>query len=125
MRALLLRQRQLATFLVVGVLSALIDVGLMQLLLMQGVPVVPATSAAFVLGLLFNITCHARYTFSAVITRATVVRYLCVVALNYGITVACVTAGTALGAAPVVGKIVSLFIVPVNGFLLGKYWVFR
>ena len=125
MRDLITRQRQILTFLVVGGLSAAIDVGLMKLLLMQGMGVVAATSIAFVAGLCFNLSCHARYTFDSALDGATVARYLCVVALNYAITLACVSAAVALGIGALAGKIVSLFIVPINGFLFGKYWIFR
>ncbi len=125
LRDFLQRRRQLLTFLVVGGLSAVIDVGLMKLLLVQGVPVVAATSIAFCTGLAFNLLCHARYTFGSALDAATVARYLCVVALTYGLTLGFVQAAQALGVDPMIGKIAALFVVPVIGFLCGKYWVFR
>lgn len=125
MRAFIGRQRQIITFLVVGGSSAAIDVGTMKLLLMQGMPVVAATSIAFLCGLVFNLVCHARYTFASALNAATVARYLCVVAIGYGITLACVQAAVGAGISPVTGKIVALFIVPVISFVCGKYWVFK
>lgn len=125
MRDFIVRQRQLLTFLVIGGLSALIDVGLMTWLLWEGMATVPATSIAFFTGLVFNLTGHARFTFSARIAPATVVRYLCVVALTYSVTLGCVGLAEAMDIRPEVGKIVALFIVPVIGFVLGKYWVFK
>ena len=119
------RRRQILTFLVVGALTALLDVGLMKLLLLRGAPVLLATSVGFGAGLLFNLTCHARYTFESRLDAGTIARYLCVVALNYGLTLACVWTGMHLGADALAGKVVSLFLVPVSGFILGKYWIFR
>ena len=125
MREFLWRRRQILTFLVVGVLSAVIDVGLMKLLLVQGAPVVTATTVAFVVGLVFNLCCHARFTFASRLDAGTVARYLCVVALNYAITLGCVQGALGVGVDPLWGKLVALFIAPVIGFLCSKYWVFR
>ena len=125
MPEILARHRQFVLFLLVGGASALIDVGLLQLLLMNGAGVLASTSAGFGAGLLFNFVCHARYTFTTSISGSVFVRYLCVVALNYLITLACVGIAVTLALAPVTGKIVALLVVPVIGYMLGKYWIFK
>lgn len=119
------RQRQLITYLIGGVLSALIDVGLMQLLIYQGVNYVLATSAGFITGLLFNFAFHASKTFSTPMSSASFARYLCVVALNYLLTLACVALSVQLAGVAVIGKLVSLPLVAANGFVLGKRWIFK
>lgn len=116
---------QVPTFLVVGGLSALIDIGLLQLLLTQAVPIVAATSIAFLAGLVFNLVCHARFTFRTTISRYTVARYACLVGLNYGITLGCVSLAFMVADSPMIGKIIALVIVPVISFLGGKHWVFK
>jgi putative flippase GtrA len=125
MPEILVKYRQVLMFLLVGASSAAIDVGLLQLMLYNGASVLAATSLAFVTGLAFNFVCHARYTFTADMGGYTLLRYLCVVALNYLLTLACVGAAVALGWAPVAGKIVSMALVPLNSFLLGKHWIFK
>lgn len=118
-------RRQLLWFLIGGGASALIDVGLMQLLIIKDVDYVIATSAGFAAGLAFNFTFHARYTFASAMSGAAFLRYLCVVGLNYLITLACVSASMETIGTALAGKIVSLFIVPISGFLFGKYWIFK
>lgn len=125
MRELLVRRRQLLVFLAGGGASALIDVGLMQLLIANGINYVIATSAGFAAGLAFNYTFHATLTFQRAPTRYTFMRYLCVVGLNYLLTLACVSAAVALLGNPLPGKIVALCVVPASSYLLGKHWIFK
>lgn len=115
---------QFAVYLVGGVLSAAVDIGMLKLLLVLGWPVVAATSAAFLAGLLVNFSFHARLTFGKVGT-AVFGRYLCMVALNYALTLACVGIFDALWQQALLGKVLSLPLAAANGFLLGKRWVFR
>lgn len=117
--------RQFLVYLGGGVLSALADIGLMQLLLGAGLPLVLATSAGFAAGLLVNYAFHARITFGQLAGRASFLRYLCVVAANYLLTLALVGAGQHLLGSPLAGKLLSLPLVALNGFLLGKFWIFK
>ena len=50
---------------------------------------------------------------------------MCVVGLNYGLTIACVALTVALVDNPLAGKILSLPLVAVNGYLLSRYWIFK
>lgn len=120
-----LLQRQFLVFIAGGGLSALVDIGLMQILLKLEVAPVAAASLGFVGGLMVNYAFHAKVTFQQLSSKSTVVRYLCVVAANYLITVALVALGQALLQSPLAGKLVSLPLVAVNGFLLSKFWVFK
>ena len=112
-------------FVLGGLLCAALDVGLMQLLLWQGCSALLATSGGFLAGLLLNYAFHARVTFGRLTSSGSFVRFLCVVAINYMITVALVKLAIALGFPPLAGKIVSLPVVAVNGFLLSKHWIFK
>ncbi|OEZ94685.1 GtrA family protein [Duganella phyllosphaerae] len=134
-----LRQRQFLVFVGGGLLCAVLDIGVMQGLLLAGIgiSVAAATSAGFAAGLVLNYAFHARVTFGRLHSAAGFLRFLCVVALNYLLTMACVGAALAiarlgLGAdaasaanAALAGKLVSLPLVACNGFLLSKYWTFR
>ncbi|MYN43991.1 GtrA family protein [Pseudoduganella sp. FT93W] len=114
-----------AIFVLGGLLCAALDVGLMQLLLWQGCSALLATSGGFLAGLLLNYAFHARVTFGRLTSGASFLRFLCVVAINYMITVALVNLAIVLGFPPLAGKIVSLPVVAVNGFLLSKHWIFK
>lgn len=117
--------RQFAVFLVGGVASALVDIGVMLLMLRAAVPAATAAVVGFGAGLLVNYAFHSRITFQAAASSANFARYLCVVALNCVLTVVCVEAAVSLLGSPLAGKILSLPLVAVNSFLLGRYWIFR
>jgi putative flippase GtrA len=125
MRELMLRQRQLVTYLAGGALSALIDVGLMQGMLWLGMPLVASVSAGFLAGLLFNFLFHAHVTFQHGPSGAALLRYLAVVGLNYLITLACVALSVHFSGMALPGKLLSLGVVAANGFALGKHWIFK
>ena len=125
MLELLSRQRQFLLYLAGGVASALIDVGLMQFLIYSGVDYVTATSIGFIAGLVFNYGYHATVTFTAPPSGRSMGRYLAVVAMNYLFTLACVALSVHLFGLAVVGKLLSLPLVAINGFILGKHWIFK
>lgn len=117
--------RQFLTYLLGGVLSAGFDIGVMQLLISSGMPAVPAASTGYVCGLLVNYGFHARVTFKQFSQRSSFVRYLGAAAANYLLTIALVAAAEYWLGSALAGKLVSLPLVALNGFLLGKYWIFK
>lgn len=125
MKATIKRHRQFFVFLCGGVLSAILDIGVMQLLRALGTAVAIATTAGFATGLLINYAFHAKVTFQRDAVSANFIRYICLVAVNYGLTLVCVALAVKLGIDPVFGKLASLPVVAINGFVLGKYWIFR
>jgi putative flippase GtrA len=125
MNKLLAHWRQFAVFVTGGVICALVDIGLMQALIAAGAHFASATTAGFAAGLLVNYAFHSRVTFAQAATPANFVRYLCVVGINYLLTMACVALAVTLLGSPLAGKIGSLPLVALNGYLLGKYWIFK
>ena len=125
MRKLLAHRRQFAVFVAGGLLSALVDIGLMQALISYGAHYASATTAGFAAGLLVNYAFHSRVTFSSPATAGNFARYLCVVGVNYLLTMGCVSLAVSLAGLPLLGKIVSLPLVAVNGYLLSRFWIFR
>jgi len=117
--------RQFAVYVTGGLLCALADIGLMQLLLQAGLQAAAAASAGFAAGLLVNYAFHSRVTFNAAASPANFARYLCVLGVNYLVTIACVAAADAAFANPLAGKLLSLPLVAVNGYFLSKYWIFK
>jgi putative flippase GtrA len=116
---------QFLVFVAGGALSALVDIGVLQLLVASGVGAFQATTTGFLAGLAVNYAFHARVTFKNVTTLGTLARFLCVVGINYLITLGFVAASLALFQIPLLGKLVSLPVVALNGFFLSKYWIFK
>jgi putative flippase GtrA len=125
MHKLLVHWRQFALFVSGGLLCALVDIGLMQALMSGGVHYASATTAGFGAGLLVNYAFHSRITFEQAATPFNFMRFMCVVGINYLLTMACVALSVALLGSPLPGKILSLPLVALNGFLLGKFWIFK
>jgi putative flippase GtrA len=125
MDKVLLHWRQFALFAAGGLLCALVDIGLMQALIAAGVHYTSATTAGFLAGLLVNYGFHSRVTFGRDSTPSSFARFLCVVGINYLLTMACVALSVSLLGSPLPGKIVSQPLVAVNGFVLSKFWIFK
>jgi putative flippase GtrA len=116
---------QFVLFILVGLTCAVIDVGLMKLLNMFGVYYMYAATLGFLAGLAANFVLHTCLTFRASYSHAKLVRFMSVVLVNYLITMACVSALQHWMEMPVLGKVISLPLVAVNGFLLSKHWVYK
>ncbi|GJI88440.1 GtrA family protein [Duganella hordei] len=117
--------RQFLLYVSGGVLSALVDIGLLQLLLTAGAGVLAATSGGFAAGLLVNYAFHAKLTFRDGGGGSAFLRYLCVVGLNYLLTLGCVSGANTLFGLPLAGKLLALPLIAANGYALGKYWIFK
>jgi putative flippase GtrA len=116
---------ELLRFVAVGVVSAVIDVGVMQLLILTRVDYVVATSAGFAVGVGINYALHARVTFKATADAGSFARFLCVLGLNYVITLAGVGLAVRLGSEPIAGKVASLPVVAAIGYLFSRHWIFK
>lgn len=116
---------QFGLFLGVGLICALLDIGLMHSLLQLGGHYVVATSVGFIVGLVANFILHTRITFRAQYAHRTLIRFLLVVFANYLLTLSCVALAALWWQQPIVGKLSSLPLVAGNGFLLSKYWVYK
>ena len=117
--------RQFLVYVAVGVLSAVIDIGSMQVLLRADAAYQLAVSAGFVAGLVFNYAAHQRLTFRARHSITSLWRFGVLLLLNYILTLLCVELSVRMFDDVLAGKLLSLPIVAMNGFVLGKYWVFR
>jgi putative flippase GtrA len=125
MHRLLAHWRQFAIYLAGGLLSALVDIGLMQALISYGSHYASATTAGFAAGVLVNYAFHSRVTFSSPASAGNFARYLCLLGFNYLLTMACVGLSVPLLGSALTGKLLSLPLVALNGFVLGKYWIFK
>lgn len=117
--------RQFIVFVGVGLACAAIDIGLMQTLTWAGMHYMLATTLGFGAGLAVNFLLHTRITFSASYSHGTLLRFMAVVLANYLLTLLTVSLFHAWLDMALLGKVVSLPLVAVNGFLLSKHWVYR
>jgi putative flippase GtrA len=116
---------QFLVFVTVGVFSALLDIIIMKLLLLAKFNFLVATTVAFALNIIVNFTFHVKFTFSSSFAYGNFWRYLVLVAINYCITVVIVATFEHLMRAPMIGKLVSLPVIAIIGFVLSRAWVFR
>ena len=122
--------RQFMLFLAGGVGCALIDVGIMWWLIRLSAPPLLAATAGFLAGLVINFAFHTRVTFANTLSFASFVRFMAVVVLNYLLTLATISLAMQLvhsaGAdSALLGKIVALPLVALNGYWLSKHWIFK
>lgn len=117
--------RQFLIYIGVGVMSTVVDIGTIQTLLWFGFHHRIAVSAGFMLGAVFNYFCHERITFRATRSTATLVRFCFLLFVNYLLTMLLVQLSVTLFDSVMLGKLAALPLVAVNGFLCGRYWVFR
>ena len=118
-------QPQFGVYVCVGVLTALVDVGTMALLLHAGSSIQMATTCGFALGLAVNCVLHAHVTFAVRLQWAKVLRFGVIAAMNYGLTLMLVWVAHKLGLDALTGKLASLPVVAIHGFLWGKSWACR
>ena len=117
--------RQFLVYVGVGFATAFVDIGAMQVFIWLGFHYRVAVTVGFVFGLIFNYVSHERITFRARRSLGTMARFAVVVLMNYALTLLCVQLSVTLVGSVLTGKIASLPLVAVNGFLWGRYWVFR
>lgn len=117
--------RQFITFLGVGLTCALIDISIMELLRHAGVHDGIAVSIGFATGVVLNYILHARLTFRSSTSKINAAKFAGIVLLNYGITIIFVYLSTYFIGSILIGKIASLPVIAINGFLLSRYWAFK
>lgn len=117
--------KQFSTFVLGGILTALVDVGATALLLTLGVWYVTSISIGFLFGLGVNFIYHTKITFSVNLSKKIALKYLAITAVNYLLTLMIVFFVHHLcGGSVMLGKILSLPIVAALGYLMSKFWVF-
>lgn len=117
--------RQFFTYILVGILCAVIDIGLMQLLIQFGVNYLAAATFGFIAGLITNFLLHSSVTFGVRHSYAAFTRYIAVVLFNYLLTLLAIEISIRWLETPLPGKILSLPAVAMSGFILSKYWIYK
>lgn len=117
--------RQFIVYIAVGLVSAAIDVGLMQALIFFEINYLIAATFGFFIGFLANFFMHSRITFKENYSHSMFARYIAVVLANYALTLTTIQAFHHWFTMPVLGKIISLPLVAINGFFFSKYWIYK
>lgn len=117
--------RRAVRFLIVGVVSATLDVGL----LVAGrewanLPIPVATTVAFWIALLVNFALNRSWSFRARGVAAPFARYLVIVGANWLLHVAIVSGGAALGVPYVLAKIAAIGLGALFTYVSYDRWVF-
>ena len=113
------------TYIIVGSVSALIDLLTLGILLSIKTPEWLSVTIGFIIGFAFNLRAHALFTFVRPLTTQASIRFTAIVAINYVLTLASIELLTAYSLSLITAKLVSLPIVATSGFFLGKYWAFK
>ena len=117
--------RQFAVYILVGLLSAFIDIATMQLLIKSGLNIGLATTMGYAFVWVLNYFLHAKITFRSHRSHASMIKYCVLVLINYLLTMGMVFCSVYLVDNALPGKILSLPLMAVNGFLLSNYWIYK
>ena len=117
--------KQFLMYVCVGVVCTVIDIASAKGLAHAGVHYAWAVSGGFFFSLIINYALHARVTFQAISSHLTMLRFGAVVAVNYLITMLFCAVSVHLAGDFIFGKLLSLPVIAVNGYLLSRNWVFR
>lgn len=117
--------KQLISYIFVGVLSATVDIAAMQAMILCSYGYTVSTTTGFLLGLIVNYSFQMRFTFKSMHTPWGMFKFGIGVLSNYLITIAVVALSVWLIDNALIGKLLSLPLVAINGFLLSRYWIFR
>ena len=114
-----------AVYALVGAISAAIDLFTLSALIEVGLKQLPAVTIAFAAGFIFNIKAHSLFTFDSPLNRKSGIRFTAAVAINYLLTVVIIETLSNFSVGLFSAKLVSLPIIAVTGYLLGRHWAFK
>ena len=112
-------------YVIVGLLSAIIDLTALNILITLDTTQWLAVTIAFIAGFVFNVKAHALFTFASPLTSKSALKFTAVVAVNYLLTLLIIESLTALSCSLMTAKVVSLPIIAVSGYFLGRHWAFK
>lgn len=118
-------KKQFLFFVLVGLFCAAVDIMTAKTLVYAGIYYGIAVTIGFLLGLVVNYLLHAKITFQATSSHATMMKFGVVVGINYMFTLLLSYFSVRITGDFLAGKLLSLPVVAVNGFLLSRYWVFK
>lgn len=116
---------QFCLFVLGGGLSALLDLAVTAWALNFELQYQIAVSVGFLSGLAVNFLYHIKITFQTLMSPGSAVKFMTVVGINYAITMGIIwIVHVYLGMDVLLGKLISLPVIAINGFVLSRAWVF-
>jgi len=112
-------------YVIVGSVSAIIDLLTLRILLGLNTPQWPAVTIAFIAGFVFNLKSHALFTFVSALTKKSALRFISVVGVNYLLTLTIIETLSNFSFTIITAKVISLPVIAISGYLLGRYWAFK
>ncbi len=112
-------------YVIVGSLSAIIDLTILNILISLDITQLLAVSVGFIAGFVFNVKAHALFTFESSLTSKSALKFTAVVAVNYLQTLLIIESLTAFSCTLMTAKVLSLPIIAVSGYLLSMHWAFK
>jgi len=118
--------RQFVIFVVGGGASAVVDVIVTWMMLTANANDALAVTVGFISGVALNFIYHTRVTFSARFTVGSATRFLTVLLFNYVLTLTIVfILKNTMGVETLIGKIISLPVIAVSGYIASRFWIFK
>lgn len=121
-------KRSFATFLLTGIGTTVIFVGLSSLFIygLHSNPII-GMSIAFALGATFQFFANRKITFRVQngYLLPQILKYLTLLLINYLVSILILQLAIWLVASPFIGLIAAAGINPITGYVLFKYWVFK
>lgn len=113
------------TYCLVGLASALIDVGGLKVLSeFYHVADLYAITIAYIMGMLCNYALHNILTFNVKMSKRSFVRYLIVVVFNYILSLLLISLLQITGISLILSKVITLPVISITGFILSKKWIY-
>ena len=117
--------QQLHIFILLGLLTFILDYGLMWLALILNAHYLAAATIGFIVSLGFNYWSNARFTFQTSLSSCNLVKFGTLALMNYSLTLAFVAGAQFEFNDALFGKAISIPLVACNSFLWSRYWVFN
>jgi putative flippase GtrA len=112
-------------YVIVGSISTIIDIATLSILISLNTTQLLAVTVAFIAGFAFNVKAHAFFTFANPLTCKSALKFTAVAATNYLLTLLIIETLTAFSCTLMTSKVVSLPIIAISGYLLGRHWAFK
>ncbi|MCB5306744.1 GtrA family protein [Yersinia massiliensis] len=116
--------RQFLIYLLIGIISAVVDIIALKISMFHYNEVMLSTLIGYISGLVINYILHSMFTFKTSIAIGKILKYLAVVFINYWITVIIIFISFYFFKDVIYGKIVSLPIIAVLGYIASKKWIY-
>ena len=112
-------------FILVGCISAVVDIFLLNIFIHLEYGQFMSVSIGFIGGIFINYYLHSKFTFKIQPSLLSSLKYTVVLFINYILSLLIIYALSFFNININLSKILSLFIVFINGYTFSKIWIFK